>query len=292
VLDEAISLAVEHGVTLATYGDALRVPGSHATLAEARSRGADVRVVYSAMDALELARREPTREVAFLGLGFETTSPTVAATVQSAQTAGIRNFSVLSAHKALLPAMEALVQDPEVAVGGFLCPGHASMVLGAKAFRSLAEEYGIPCVVAGFEDNDILAALLRILGQMERGEARVENAYPRAVVADGNLRALQILDEVFVPVTTRWRGLGLLPRSGYELADRYSAHDARRRFLAGLSFPDREPDGCRCADVLRGKIGPEECTLFGSRCTPDTPVGACMVSSEGACGARYRYREV
>jgi hydrogenase expression/formation protein HypD len=290
-LDEAVYLAAERNVILATYGDAIRVPGSRASLGEVKTRGADVRVVYSALDALEIARREPGREVVFLGLGFETTSPTVAATVKAARQSDVRNFSVLSAHKALLPALDALVKDPEIAVGAFLCPGHATMVLGAKAYRALAEEYGIPCVVAGFEHNDVLVALLRILDQVKRGDARVENAYPRAVTLEGNPGALRALDQIFERVDARWRGLGTLPLSGYDLAESYAAHDARRRFLGDRDFPDQEPEGCRCADVLRGKVAPSECPLFGNRCTPSAPVGACMVSSEGACGAQYRYRE-
>ncbi len=291
LFDEAIHLTAEQGLTLATYGDAVRVPGSSTTLAEARTRGADVRVVYSALDALEAARREPERQVVFLGLGFETTAPTVACAISAAQGRGIGNFSVLSAHKVLLPAMEALLRDSEVAIGAFLCPGHASMVLGAKAYRPLAEEYRVPCVVAGFEPNDVLVGLVRILDQVERGEARVENAYPRAVTEEGNRAAREALDQVFTRVDSAWRGLGTLPGSGYELAPAYAAHDARRRFLAGRVFPGGEPAGCRCAEVLRGVVGPEQCPLFGGRCTPEAPVGACMVSSEGACGAHYRYRE-
>ncbi|MEW6487180.1 MAG: hydrogenase formation protein HypD [Thermodesulfobacteriota bacterium] len=290
VFDEALALA-QDGVTLATYGDAVRVPGSADTLGEARSRGAAVRVVYSALDALELARREPEREVAFLGLGFETTAPTVAWAVKAAREEGRSNFSVLSAHKALLPAMEALLRDPEVAIGAFLCPGHATMVLGAQAYAPLAEEYRVPCVVAGFEPNDVLVGLVRVLDQVERGEARVENVYPRAVDDAPNRAALGVLDDVFVRVGSAWRGLGELPGSGYELAEAYGQHDARRRFLAGRSFPGREPEGCRCAQVLRGVLEPRECPLFGGRCTPEHPVGACMVSSEGACGAHHRYRE-
>lgn len=290
VFDEAVALAGDDGVILATYGDAVRVPGSEATLGEARSRGAAVRVVYSALDALELARREPEREVVFLGLGFETTAPTVAWAVKAARAEGRTNFSVLSAHKALLPAMEALLRDPEVAIGAFLCPGHATMVLGAQAYAPLAEEYRVPCVVAGFEPNDVLLGLVRVLDQVERGEARVENAYPRAVGNAPNRAALGVLDDVFVRVDSSWRGLGELPGSGYELAQPYAAHDARHRFLSGRSFPGREPEGCRCAQVLRGVLEPRDCPLFGGRCTPEAPVGACMVSSEGACGAHYRYR--
>ncbi len=290
VLDEAVALAVEHGVALATYGDAVRVPGSASTLAEARTAGADVRVVYSAQDALDLARREPGRQVVLLGLGFETTSPTAAWVLRTARAEGVTNFSVLSAHKALLPAMRALLDDPEVRVGAFLCPGHASMVLGAQAYRAVAEEYGVPCVVAGFEPNDVLEGLLRLLSQVEEGLARVENAYPRAVSEGGNVKAMRALREVFVLGDAWWRGLGLLPGSGYDIAESFAAHDARRRFLGGRSFPGREPPGCLCAGVLRGIVEPEQCGLFGSLCTPESPVGACMVSSEGACGAHYRFR--
>ncbi len=292
VFDEALALTTEHGVTLATYGDAVRVPGSVSTLAEARTAGADVRVVYSALDALDLARREPARQVVLLGLGFETTAPTVAWALQTARAEGVANFAVLSAHKALLPAMRALLDDPQVRVGAFLCPGHASMVLGAQAYRAVAEEYGVPCVVAGFEPNDVLEGLLRLLAQIEEGAARVENAYPRAVSDEGNVRAMGALGEAFVLADTAWRGLGLLPGSGYEIAERFAAHDARRRFLGGRSLRGREPPGCRCAGVLRGVVEPEQCGLFGSLCTPESPVGACMVSSEGACGAHYRFRRV
>jgi hydrogenase expression/formation protein HypD len=289
--DEAVRLVLDEGVILATYGDALRVPGTRMTLARARSEGGDVAVVYAATDALDLARSRPDREVVFFGLGFETTSPTVAHAVRMAEREGLRNFSVLSAHKALLPAMEALLADPEVRVGAFLCPGHASMVLGAEVYRPLAERYRIPCVVAGFEPADVLLGLALILRQAELGEGRVENAYPRAVSGKGNPAALALLDEVFTPADARWRGLGVLPRSGYELREAYGTFDARRKFPGGggLEAPEAE-GGCRCADVLRGILEPEGCPLFGAACTPDHPVGACMVSGEGACGAHHRYR--
>lgn len=290
--DEALHLAREQGCTLASFGDALRVPGSAGTLADARARGADVRVVYSAADALEIAVAEPGRQVVFLGLGFETTSPTVAWAVQAARDRGLQNFSVLSAHKALLPAMVALLRDAEVQVGAFLCPGHASMVLGANVYRGLAEEFHVPCVIAGFEANDVLVGLVGILDQVAAGEARVQNAYPRAVAAEGNRAALERIAEVFEPVDSHWRGLGELPASGYDLAPEYAGFDARRRFLGGRRFVAAEPAGCRCAEVLRGVMAPPQCPLFADRCTPASPVGACMVSSEGACGAHYRYREV
>jgi hydrogenase expression/formation protein HypD len=249
-------------------------------------------VVYSVLEALEIARKEPAKEIVFLGLGFETTSPTVAWALREARNSGLGNFSVLSAHKALLPAMEALLRDPEVAIDGFLCPGHATMVLGAKAYRGLVEEYGVPCVVAGFEPNDVLAGLVRLLGLVASGRASVENAYPRAVDEEGNPAALAALEETFVLEDSEWRGLGNLPGSGYFLAARYAAHDARRRFLDGLEFSVEEPAECRCAEVLRGVATPSDCPLFGRRCSPENPVGACMVSSEGSCGAHYRYRSL
>ncbi|WP_029733522.1 hydrogenase formation protein HypD [Deferrisoma camini] len=290
LFDQALHLVREAGVILATYGDAVRVPGTRGSLDRARSQGADVRVVYSALDALALAERNPDREVVLLGLGFETTAPTVAAALLRARQEGVRNFSVLSAHKAILPAMEALLQDPEVRIGAFLCPGHASMVLGAKAYEPLAERYGVPCCVAGFEPEDVLAGVLCLLGQVQRGEARVENAYPRAVSAEGNRAAQEALERVFQRAPARWRGLGEIDGSGYDLRPAFAPWDARRRFLQGVRFEGREPAGCRCAEVLRGRIEPAECPLFARACTPQQPVGACMVSSEGACGAHYRYR--
>ncbi len=288
--DAAVHLVLERGVTLATYGDALRVPGTGGTLAEARAKGGDVRVVYSALDALDLARQDPAREVVLLGLGFETTAPTVAHAVRLAREQGVANFSVLSLHKAILPAMEALLQDPEVGVDAFLCPGHVSMVLGAQAYSGLAERYRVPCVIAGFEPGDVLLGLLCVLRQAARGTARAENAYPRAVSPRGNPAALGAMESVFERVSSRWRGLGELPGSGYDLAEPFAEWDARRRFLEGMRFEGREPPGCRCAEVLRGVLEPEACPLFGTGCTPGSPAGACMVSSEGACGARYRYR--
>jgi len=289
--DEALHLAAEQGCTVVSFGDALRVPGSYTTLGEAKARGADVRVVYSVADAVHLAAAEPARQVVFFGLGFETTAPTVAWAVKDARRQGLKNFSVLSAHKALLPAMSALLRDAEVQVGAFLCPGHATMVLGAHVYQSLVEEFHRPCVVAGFEPNDVLLGLLKILDQVAAGRALVENAYPRAVTMAGNRAALELLAEVFVRADTGWRGLGELPKSGYELAPEFAAFDARRRFLGGQRFSAEEPRGCGCADVLRGVLAPQQCHLFAGRCTPSHPVGACMVSSEGACGAQYRYRE-
>jgi hydrogenase expression/formation protein HypD len=212
--------------------------------------------------------------------------------VKLARRKGIGNFTVLSAHKALMPAMEALLADPLIRVGAFLCPGHASMVLGSGAYEELCRAHRVPCVIAGFEAGDVLLGILQILQQAERGVAEVENAYPRAVDREGNRPAKALLAEVFVPADSAWRGLGELPNSGYELSPAYAEFDARRRFLQGVVFDAKEPAGCRCADVLRGRLEPSGCPLFATACTPDSPVGACMVSSEGACGAHYRYRTV
>lgn len=290
VFDRAIWLAAERGVTLATFGDGLRVPGSTSNLMKARAGGAKVLPVYSPVDALEHARKNPAEEVVFLGLGFETTSPAVAHVIKRAKLKGIGNFSVLSAHKALMPAMEILASDPEMKVSAFLCPGHASMVLGTRAYEPLCARFKVPCVVTGFEPGDVLLGMIRILKQLETGRAEVENTYPRAVTPEGNPQALAAIAEVFEVKDTRWRGLGLLPGSGYALRDGYSAYDAERKFPADRDFEGREPAGCMCAQVLRGRVEPADCPLFATACTPDNPVGACMVSGEGACGAHYRYR--
>lgn len=292
IFDEAIYLAREKDVIIATYGDAMRVPGSETSLLEVKAGGGEVYPVYSTTDALDLSQKNKNREVVFIGLGFETTSPTVAHALITAKNLGVNNFSVLSAHKVFLPAMEALLLDPEVKIDAFLCPGHASMVLGWRCYEELAEKYGTPSVVAGFEPHEILLAINMLLAQAKEGAVRVENAYPKAVSEEGNTSALNLLERVFKKVDSKWRGLGMLPGSGYELSDEFADYDARRRFLSGVKFDSSEPAGCSCADVLRGVIAPAQCPLFAKRCTPKDPVGACMVSSEGACGAHYRYREV
>lgn len=292
IFDAAIHLVTREGVILATYGDAIRVPGSDSTLAEARAKGGRVEPVYSALDALELARKNPTSQVVFLGLGFETTSPTVAHAVLVAKGEGLANFTVLPAHKALIPAMEALLADPQMKIGAFLCPGHASMVIGSDSYLPICEAHRLPCVVAGFGAEEVLLGLVEILEQVKKGETRVENAYPKAVTREGNRPAMAALKEVYELCDSRWRGLGELPMSGYGFRAEYGAFDAGERFLKGMTFVGREPAGCNCAQVLRGRSEPAECPLFGVACTPQNPVGACMVSGEGACGAHYRYRGV
>ncbi|MEW6501040.1 MAG: hydrogenase formation protein HypD [Thermodesulfobacteriota bacterium] len=289
-IDRCIGAARLPGVIIATFGDLLRVPGSSSTLGSEMSGGADIRVVYSPLDAVTMARENPGRQVIFLGVGFETTAPTVAGAILQAETERIRNFSVLSSHKVMPPALTALVDDPQVMVSGLICPGHVSIVIGADAYLPLAERYRIPCVITGFEPVDILQGIVMLARQIERGEARVEIAYQRAVSRQGNARAREVMAQVFRTVDARWRGLGEIADSGLAINDRYADFDADRRF-AITAEPTREPAGCRCGAVLKGIIAPEVCKLFGSACTPERPVGPCMVSSEGACAARYRYQE-
>ena len=287
-IDAFITLAGMEGVTVATFGDLIRVPGSRSSLQEARAAGADVRTVYSTFDALDIARRHPEGRVVFLGVGFETTAPTVAAALVAAAQAGLTNFKVFCAHKLVPPALAALMETPGVQVDGFMLPGHVSVVIGADAYRPVLEKYGIPGVVAGFEPADILQAVALLVQQIEGGRAQLENAYPRAVTGQGNAKARQMMAEVFETVDARWRGIGVIPGSGLRIRDRYAAFDARKTF--DIALPDSEtPTGCACGDILTGRKTPPDCPLYKTKCTPDDPVGPCMVSSEGTCAAYFRY---
>jgi hydrogenase expression/formation protein HypD len=277
------------GVIATTFGDMMRVPGSFSSLERGRAQGADVRVVYSPADAVELARRHPDRQVVFFGVGFETTAPAVAMSVLEAQSEGVTNYSVFSAHKLIPPALKALVAAPDLAVDGFICPGHVSVIIGSRPYEFIAREHGVPCVIAGFEPVDVLQSVRMLLAQVAAGRSEVEIEYGRAVTPEGNPRARAVAGEVFEVVDARWRGLGDVPDSGLAFNQAHADMDARRRFDVNPP-PAVEPAGCRCGEVLRGVIQPEQCGLFGRRCTPREPVGACMVSSEGACAARYRYR--
>jgi len=289
-IDAFVEAASRDGVILATFGDLVRVPGSRGSLQEARARGADVRVVYSSLDALELARGNPDREVVFCGVGFETTAPTVAGALLAAGAGHVENFSVFSAHKRVPPALAALLGSGRVRVDGLLCPGHVSVIIGENAYRPVAGRFAMPCVVTGFEPVDILHGVLRVLEQIRKGEGRVENAYGRAVAPDGNVRAREIMDRVFRVGDARWRGLGLLAESGYLLAPAYAGFDARARL--GIEIREApEPAGCACGSVLTGRMLPTACPLFRKACTPEHPVGPCMVSSEGTCAAFHRYHE-
>ena len=288
-LDAACELAARPDVTICTYGDMVRVPGRTGSLAQQRARGAKVVVVYSARDALRYARRNPDRKVVFLAVGFETTAPATAATVIEADKKGAANFFILPGHKLVIPAMAALLSDGEVPINGFLCPGHVSVIIGAGAYRPIAERYGKPCVVAGFEPRQMLEGILHLVRQVARGESRVENVYGVAVTEAGNAVARRWIREVFAPAPTVWRAMGTLPDSGLELRPKYRRFDAAEHFSLTIGL-DTSPAGCRCGEVIQGKATPFDCSLFGKSCTPVEPVGPCMVSSEGTCAAWYKYR--
>ncbi len=289
-IDRAIWLARQPGVIMTTFGDLVRVPGSSSSLHVERSRDADVRIVYSCLDALQIARDNPGRQVVFIGIGFETTAPTIAASVQQASRLGVENFSVFSAHKLLPPAMRALLDAREVKLDGFLCPGHVSIVIGAGAYREVADKYGVPCVVTGFEPLDILIGISEAVELVESGRAEVVNGYRRAVSWEGNVAARTLIDRIFRPVDSTWRGIGMIPQSGLGFRREWEKYDASARF----SMPEirvKEHPGCKCGEVLRGVMTPPECGLFRKVCTPQDPKGPCMVSGEGTCGAYYRYHE-
>lgn len=275
-------------VVIASYGDMLRVPGKLGSLEEARSAGAAVEIVYAAHEAVALAQRRPDREVVFLGVGFETTTPGVALAVLQARTAGVRNFSVLSAHKLVAPAMRALLGGQDVRIDGYLCPGHVSVILGWRAYQSLVDEFRRPCVVAGFDEEQILLGVSEILRQIIAGSPAACTVYP-VVSEGGNARARQIVDQVFEPVDTPWRALGVIPKSGLALRAELADFDAARRFSLP-EFESYELPGCRCGQVITGRCLPTDCPLFGSTCTPARPVGPCMVASEGTCQAFFKYR--
>lgn len=290
-IDLCLQAARQPGVILATFGDLLRVPGSSGSLADARARGeAQVEVVYSPMDALELAQKQPDAQVVFPGIGFETTAPTLAATVLAAGQRGVNNFSIIPLAKTMPAVLVELLGDAELKLSGLLCPGHVSAIIGAAAYQPLVERYKLGCAVAGFEPADILAGLLALLQQAARGEARVDNCYPRVVTDTGNKRAQALLAQVFDEVASEWRGLGSINASGLALKSAYRQFDAIERFGLKASAA-ADPPGCRCGLVLKGRIQPPECPLYGRACTPISPVGPCMVSTEGTCAAYYRYSD-
>jgi hydrogenase expression/formation protein HypD len=289
-IDTFIEIAGIPNVITTTFGDMLKVPGTRLGLAEARSRGADVRVVYSPLDALALAREDGGRQVVFFGVGFETTAPAVAATVLEAYNGGVSNFSVLSVHKLVPPALEALCAVPDLDLDAFLCPGHVSAIIGPGAYEPVAAEHGLPCVISGFEPADILQSLLMLSAQVDEGRSEVENQYTRGVRPDGNPDAMSMISKVFEPCDASWRGLGVIPLSGLALREEFAAHDASRRFEVDVTYSS-EPRGCICGSILTGLKTPRQCGLFGENCTPDHPVGPCMVSSEGTCAAYYQYED-
>ena len=284
-LDRAVKLALG-GAIVCTFGDMTRVPGTRVTLAEARADGADVRVVLSAADAVEVARENPDRDVVFFAVGFETTAPGTAAVLLDSP---LPNFSVLASHKLIPPALAALMFTPPIRIAGFLAPGHVSTVIGARAYQPVVERYHIPIVVAGFEPLDILYAIALVLRQLHEGRAEVENAYPRAVTEEGNLRAQALLAQAFVPGDAVWRGIGTIPGSGLRIRDELARWDAAQAFPIEAEEGEDKPPGCLCSAVLLAQAVPADCPLFGSACTPLSPVGPCMVGSEGACNVWYRY---
>jgi hydrogenase expression/formation protein HypD len=289
-IDRALWLAQQPKVITTTFGDLLRVPGSTSSLNQERSRGADVRMVYASFDALSIARDNPDKQVVFLGIGFETTAPTVAAAVLQAAREGLKNFSVFSAHKLLPPAMQALLEAGDLRLDGFICPGHVSTIIGAQAYEEVTRRYHIPCVVTGFEPLDLLQGITMLMEQLIHGRAEVENQYRRAVSWEGNSAARKLLEQIFEPADTTWRGLGVIPKSGLQLRPDWSAFDAVARFdMPQINV--REHPGCRCGDVLRGVLTPPQCPLFRKACNPESPLGPCMVSSEGTCGAYFRYHQ-
>ncbi|MCK4352965.1 hydrogenase formation protein HypD [candidate division WOR-3 bacterium] len=286
VIDQAIKLA--EVATIVTYGDMYRVPGSYSSLQKEKAKGRDIRVVYSALDALQIAEKETEKEIVFLAIGFETTVPATGSLMLTAKRKEIHNFSILCAHRLIPPAMIAL-SDGELNVDGYLCPGHVSVIIGEKPYEPIAERFHIPCVIAGFEPIDILMGIYLLLGQIKDNRAEVENGYKRAVRPEGNLEAQALIARVFRTVDSEWRGLGELPASGLALREEFKEFDAEQKFNIEIELPKENPD-CICGEILKGLRTPPECTNFGRICTPDEPIGPCMVSSEGTCAAYYKYQ--
>jgi len=287
-MDAFIAMAQRPMVRVAIFGDLFRVPGTHTSLAQASSQGARVDIVYSPMDALELAKKNPDELVVFLGVGFETTTPGIAATILAAKNQKVDNFVVFATQKIMPAPMEALLSDPKLKIDGLLCPGHVSSIIGASAWEPLAKKYNLACVVGGFETADLLKALILLARQVGSGEIKVENVYPRAVAWEGNKRASAMVEEIFELADMDWRGLGAIPKSGLKIREKYSDFDAEVRLNVTLPKAT-EPKGCMCGEILKGMNTPRECPLFDTRCTPAQPIGPCMVSSEGTCAAYHKY---
>ncbi|XUX00298.1 MAG: hydrogenase formation protein HypD [Dehalogenimonas sp.] len=291
-LDKVMALARMPGIIITTFGDLIKVPASYGSLDRARASGADVRTVYSTLDALDMARKNPDKKIVFVGIGFETTAPTIAAAILQADAEKLTNFLVLSLHKITPPVTKVLLDVGEVKIQGIIAPGHVSAIIGADAWNFIPERYGIACAVSGFEPLDILYCVDLIVDQIEAGKPKVETAYSRAVKGEGNQVALAMLDRVFAPAAANWRGVGMIPGSGLAIRPEFAAHDAEKVFDIKLDEPPREPAGCLCGEVIRAVKTPEECKLFRKVCTPENPIGPCMVSSEGSCAAYYHFAEV
>ncbi|MGW5666788.1 hydrogenase formation protein HypD [Micromonospora sp. NPDC003776] len=288
-VDDAIAIAHEPGVIMTAFGDMMRVPGGNGSFLDAKAAGADIRMVYSPLDALKIARTNPDRKVVFMAIGFETTSPSTAMTVLRAAAEGIDNFSVFCNHVTILPAIKAILDSPDLRLDGFLGPGHVSTVIGCRPYEFIARDYGKPLVCAGFEPLDLLQSVYMLLTQLAEGRREVENQYTRVVPWEGNLRALGAIGQVMqLRPYFEWRGLGFISHSALRMRDEYAAYDAERIFeVPGVRVAD--PKACQCGEVLKGVLKPWECKVFGTACTPETPIGTCMVSSEGACAAYYNF---
>ena len=289
-IDTAIELGRQPGVILTTFGDMMKVPGSYSSLAREKADGRDVRIIYSPLDALDLAERNPDKQVVFVGVGFETTAPVIASAIEQAARRNIDNFSVFSAHKTVPEALRALVNDPDVQIDAFILPGHVSTIIGPEPYRFLAEEYHVPSVVTGFEPVDVLQGVYMLVKQLAEGRAEIEIAYTRGVSEHGNEAAVARMHEVFEPADAEWRGIGVIPNTGLAIREEFADYDALKRIPVTPPEP-KEIKGCQCGDVLRGITLPFECKLFGRACTPEHAIGPCMVSSEGSCAAYYRYTD-
>lgn len=286
-LDEIIALSRKSDFIITTFGDMIRVPGSTSSLEKEKANGADIRIVYSTLDALNIARNNPVKKVIFMGVGFETTSPTIASVILKAKEEKINNFSVLCVAKIMPPAMKSLLDAEEVNIDGFICPGHVSAIIGSEPYQFIANQYKVPCVISGFEPLDILQGIYMLIKQIEEKRAEIEIQYKRVVRPEGNKIALKKLKQVFRIVDSDWRGIGIITNSGLDLKEEFNQFNAHK---FNISVEEsREFSGCRCGEVLRGVIIPPECSLFGKICTPEDPKGACMVSSEGTCAAYYKY---
>lgn len=287
-IDAFIALSKEKDTIVTTFGDLIRVPGTGSSLQKEKADGADVRIVYSTMDALEIAKKNPGKKVVFLGVGFETTAPTIAAAIMTADDLHLDNFFVAPAHKTVPEALTALVSSRATNIDGFLLPGHVSVIIGLDAYQPFFDQFQIPCAIAGFEPTDLLYGISMLVEQIESKKPALENAYPRAVTNEGNQRAVQVIDTVFKKADADWRGIGTISGSGLDIRERYAAFDAKKAFNLTLQ-PAVEPKGCACGEILTGVKTPVECPLYKTKCTPVSPVGPCMVSSEGTCAAYYRY---
>ena len=287
-IDAMLGFARQEGVILATFGDMMRVPGTEGSLAEQSAEGADIRVVYSTLDAVQIAEENPQKDIVFLGIGFETTTPTVAAALKLAEENKLNNFTIYSVHKVVPPVMQILLADPENNIDGFILPGHVSVITGRKSWDFIAEEFGCPASVVGFEAVDILLGINDLLDQLLKGEPKVSNMYSRAVTEEGNPAAQELVARFFEPSPAVWRGIGMVPDSGLRVRDEFKQFRVEEKYPIQVK-DSKPPKGCACGEVLKGKIWPYQCSLFDNGCNPVYPVGPCMVSSEGACAAYYRY---